>query len=224
MPGAEGPLRIAVAGGSIGGLCAGLALHGTDFDVQVYERVFGPMETRGAGIVVQGELIDLLRTHGAGALPTTQCRVRRYLSPEGGEGEVQRAPQDFTSWEAIYRTLVAAFPADRYHWGATLTDFGNGDGVVRAHIDGHGVVEADVLVAADGAQSPTRRRLLPDLSSTYAGYVAWRGTLDEADAPPDLVRFFDDAFTFCRGPFGRTPSWPTSSPATAPTPPPGNGA
>jgi 2-polyprenyl-6-methoxyphenol hydroxylase-like FAD-dependent oxidoreductase len=67
---------------------------------------------------------------------------------------------------------------------------------VQAHIDGHGVVEVDVLVAADGAQSPTRRRFLPDLTSTYAGYVAWRGTLDEADAPPDLVRFFDDAFTF----------------------------
>src|SRR6266853_6736170 len=199
MPGAEGSLRIAVAGGSIGGLCAGLALRGADFDVQVYERVFGPMETRGAGIVVQGELIDLLRTHGAGAgaLPTTQCRVRRYLSPEGGEGEVQRAPQDFTSWEAIYRTLAAAFPSDRYHQGATLTDFVFGDGAVQAHIDGHGLVEADVLVAANGAQSPTRRRFLPDLRSTYAGYVGWRGTLDEADAQPDLARFFDDAFTFC---------------------------
>ena len=196
MRGAEGPLRIAVAGGSIGGLCAGLALRGAGFDVQIYERVAGPMETRGAGIVVQRELIDLLRTHGAGALPTTHCTVRRYLSPEGGEGEVQRTPQDFTSWEAIYRTLASAFPAGRYHRGATLTDFGNGDGVVRAHIDGHGVIEADVLVAADGAQSPTRRRFLPDLSSTYAGYVAWRGTLDEADAPSDLVRFFDDAFTF----------------------------
>jgi 2-polyprenyl-6-methoxyphenol hydroxylase-like FAD-dependent oxidoreductase len=92
MSGAEGPLRIAVAGGSIGGLCAGLALHGAGFDVQVYERVAGPMETRGAGIVVQGELIDLLRTHGAGALPTTHCAVRRYLSPQGGDGEVQRAP------------------------------------------------------------------------------------------------------------------------------------
>ena len=158
--------------------------------------VSGPMETRGAGIVVQGELTDLLRTHGAGALPTTRCRVRRYLSPEGGEGEVQRAPQDFTSWEAIYRTLATAFPSDRYHRGATLTDFGNGGGVVQAHIDGHGVVEADLLVAADGAQSPTRRRFLPDLGSTYAGYVAWRGTVDEANAPPDLVRFFDDAFTF----------------------------
>jgi 2-polyprenyl-6-methoxyphenol hydroxylase-like FAD-dependent oxidoreductase len=196
MSGTERPLRIAVAGGSIGGLCAGLALRGAGFDVQVYERVAGPMETRGAGIVVQGELIDLLRTHSAGALPTTHCRMRRYLSPQGGEGEVQRAPQDFTSWEAIYCTLAAAFPADRYHRGATLTDFGNGEGAVQAHIDGHGVVEADLLVAADGAQSPTRRRFLPDLTSTCAGYVAWRGTLDEADAPPDLVRFFDDAFSF----------------------------
>jgi 2,6-dihydroxypyridine 3-monooxygenase len=186
---AEGALKIAVAGGSIGGLCAGLALRGAGFDVQVYERVSGPMEARGAGLVVQGELIDLLRTHSAGALPTTRCAVRRYLSPEGGEGKVQRAPQDFTSWEAIYRTLADAFPSDRYHRGATLTDFGNGEGPVQAHIDEHGVVEADVLVAADGAQSPTRRRFLPELSMTYAGYVAWRGTLHEADAPPDLLSF-----------------------------------
>jgi 2-polyprenyl-6-methoxyphenol hydroxylase-like FAD-dependent oxidoreductase len=196
MSGTKGQLRIAVAGGSVGGLCAGVALHGAGFDVQVYERVSGPMETRGAGIVVQRDLIDLLRTHGAGALPTTHCTVRRYLGPEGGEGEVQRAPQEFTSWEAIYRTLADAFPSERYHRGAMLTNFDSGKGSVRAHIDRHGVVEADVLVAADGAQSPSRRHFLPDLSSTYAGYVAWRGTLDEADAPPDLVRFFDDAFTF----------------------------
>jgi 2-polyprenyl-6-methoxyphenol hydroxylase-like FAD-dependent oxidoreductase len=38
-----------------------------------------------------------------------------------------------------------------------------------------------LLVCADGAQSPTRRRLLPDVQPIYAGYVAWRGTLDEAD-------------------------------------------
>src|ERR1700737_2713959 len=157
MSGAEGPLRIAVAGGSIGGLCAGVTLRGAGFDVQVYERVSRPMEARGGRIVVQGELIDLLRTQHAGALPTTRCTVRRYLSPEGGEGEVQRAPQDFTSWEAIYRTLADAFPSDRYHRGATLTDLGNGEGPVQAHIDGHGVIEADLLVAADGAQSPTRR-------------------------------------------------------------------
>ena len=53
-----------------------------------------------------------------------------------------------------------------------------------------------LLVCADGAQSPTRRRLLPDATSDYAGYVAWRGTLDEAVAPVELARFFDDTFTF----------------------------
>ena len=42
MSGAEGPLRIAVAGGSIGGLCAGIALRGAGFDVQVYERIARP--------------------------------------------------------------------------------------------------------------------------------------------------------------------------------------
>src|ERR1700676_865097 len=161
MSGAEGPLRIAIAGGSIGGLCAGLAVRGVGFDVRVFERVSGPMETRGAGIVVQGELIELLRAHGAATLPTTRCTVRRYLSPEGGEGEVQRAPQDFTSWEAIYRTLAATFPSERYHRGAMLTNFGNGHGAVQAHIDGHGVGEEDVLPAADAAQSPPPPPALP---------------------------------------------------------------
>jgi 2-polyprenyl-6-methoxyphenol hydroxylase-like FAD-dependent oxidoreductase len=193
----EAPLRIAVAGGSIGGLCAGLALHGSGFDVQVYERHHGPMETRGAGIVVQSELIQLLHNNGAPALPTTSCRIRRYLDPAGGDGQTQAMPQDFTSWEAIYLTLRAAFPKDRYHTGAKITGVeAQGNHTVKAHVEGRGLIEVDVFVSADGAQSPTRRQLLPDVKQNYAGYVAWRGTLDEADAPNDLVHFFDDAFTF----------------------------
>ncbi len=177
-------------------MCAGVALHGAGFDVEVYERHPGPMETRGAGIVVQGELVRLLRDGGAAPLPTTSCRVRRYLDPGGGDGQSQVMPQDFTSWEAIYRTLREALPSDRYHMGATLEGVTEGRDRVAAKVDGLGTIEADLLVSADGAQSATRRRLLPDVRSEYAGYVAWRGTLDEADAPPDLLRFFDDAFTF----------------------------
>jgi 2-polyprenyl-6-methoxyphenol hydroxylase-like FAD-dependent oxidoreductase len=190
-------LRIAIAGGSIGGLCAGVALHGIGADVQIYERHPGPMDSRGAGIVVQPDLTNLLRDSGAPPLPTTSCKVRRYLDPEGGDGQTQMMPQDFTSWEAIYRTLRAAFPNERYHMGADITglDAGNSH-TVSANIAGHGTIDADVFVSVDGAHSPTRRRLLPEVTSHYAGYVAWRGTLDEADAPADLVRYFDDAFTF----------------------------
>ena len=179
-------------------MCAGLALKGAGFDVQVYERNAGPMDTRGAGIVVQGDLLQLLRDNGAGSLPTTSCRIRRYLDPDGGDGQVQPMPQTFTSWEAIYTTLRDAFPADRYHTGAALVRATNREhepGAI-AFVDGDREIEADLLVCADGAQSATRRRLLPEVRSEYAGYVAWRGTIDEGDVSPELVRFFDDAFTF----------------------------
>ena len=190
------PLRVAIAGGSIGGLCAGIALAGIGADVQVFERESGPMKPRGAGLVVQDELISLLRQHEAPELPTTSCRIRRHLQPGGGQGQVQRMPQQFTSWEAIYRTLHATFPQERYHSGAQVAGFSQDGETVTVSIDGRGPVTADLLVCADGAGSPSRRRLLPDVAPRYAGYIAWRGTLEEAQAPPHLVAFLDDAFTF----------------------------
>jgi len=190
------PLRVAVAGGSIGGLCAGVALNGIGADVQLFERQPGPMETRGAGIVVQGDLVNLLRRHDAPELPTTGCRVRRYLEPDGGDGRAQPMPQRFTSWEAIYRTLRAAFPDERYHMAAPVSGFEQVGDTVTVAIEGRDPLTADLLVCADGAGSASRRRLLPAVEPRYAGYIAWRGTLDEADAPPHLVAFFDDAFTF----------------------------
>jgi 2-polyprenyl-6-methoxyphenol hydroxylase-like FAD-dependent oxidoreductase len=103
-------LRVGINGGSIGGLCAGLALRGNGAGVDIYERIVGPMETRGAGIVIQHELTNLLDQFGAPALPHTSCSSRRYLSPDGGDGHLQPMPQHFTSWEAIYTALRAAFP------------------------------------------------------------------------------------------------------------------
>jgi 2-polyprenyl-6-methoxyphenol hydroxylase-like FAD-dependent oxidoreductase len=57
-------------------------------------------------------------------------------------------------------------------------------------------IESDLFVAADGSNSDVRQRLLPEVRPNYAGYVAWRGTLDETDASPRVRRFFDDSFTF----------------------------
>ena len=187
-----------MAGGSIGGLCAAVALRGMGCDVDVYERAPGAMSSRGAGIVVQDDLAHLLRQcSGAPELPATSCLRRLYLVPEGGAGVATPMPQRFTSWDAIFRTLRSAFPNERYHSGATLTGFAQADGRVVVRFAEQGEVEADLLVCADGSRSETRRRLLPGVEPAYAGYVAWRGTVEEGAVAPELARFFDGSFTFC---------------------------
>jgi 2-polyprenyl-6-methoxyphenol hydroxylase-like FAD-dependent oxidoreductase len=193
---AETNLAVTIVGGSIGGLCAGVALRGIGADVDIYERVPGPMETRGAGIVVQGDLVNLLRQHHAPDLPMTRCRVRRYLDPEGGSGTTQAMPQQFTSWEAIYETLRATFPDDRYHMGAAVSDVVQQGSQVTAALERERAVTSDLLLAADGSNSALRHRFVPNAAPSYAGYVAWRGTLDESETPPPLLAFLDDAFTF----------------------------
>ena len=194
---ASPPLKVTVAGGSIGGLCAGIALRGIGAEVDVFERDRGPVDIRGAGVVVQPHLKSFLREHHAPGLAVTSCRIRRYLEPGGGDGQTQAMPQQFTSWEAIYSTLCATFPKDRHHRGAAVTDVANEPSHVVASIEGRGQVESDVLIAADGANSSARQRFLPQTVPDYSGYVAWRGTIDEADASARLVSFLDDAFTFC---------------------------
>ena len=187
---------VTVAGGSIGGLCAGIMLRGIGCEVDIHERVAGPMEMLGAGIVVQGEVLRVIREHDGPALPTTSCRGRKYLDPDGGDGVFQDMPQQFTSWEAIYKTLRTMFPDDRYHSGSQLSvPTQTGNRVSASLADGR-IVESDLFIAADGSSSEIRRRLLPDVLPNYAGYVAWRGTLEEAEAGPDLKSFFDDTFTF----------------------------
>jgi 2-polyprenyl-6-methoxyphenol hydroxylase-like FAD-dependent oxidoreductase len=125
------------------------------------------------------------------------CLQRQYLLCQGGDGFVVPLPQRFSSWHAIYRTLRSIFPDEHYHPGSVLTGFTQADGRILSRFTERGEVEADILVCADGSQSETRRQLLPEVERCYAGYVAWRGTLDEEGMPSELVRFFDQSFTLC---------------------------
>lgn len=191
-------LRVAVAGGSLAGLMAATALRTTGCEVDVYERTQHEMTSRGAGIVVQPSLTALLAQIGAPALPVTGCTGRNYLPPDGGPGDLRIMPQRFTSWEAIYRTLLSAFPPERYHLGSEVTGFDHGGSgtPVTVRISGGGTPQVDLFVSADGWRSTARHRLLPQAAPQYAGYIAWRGILDERSTPDAVVNFFEDNFTF----------------------------
>ena len=195
-------MDIAVAGGSIAGLCAGTALHSAGYDVHVFERSAGRLTSQGAGIVVQPELLGLLAEVGAPPLATTACTRRRTLSGRTGQATEMRMPQRFTSWQAVYAALSAAFPPDRYHLGSPV-EIGDtaADGVAFTAAGQERT--ASLMVAADGFRSAIRSQFAPGTLSRYAGYIAWRGLVEEGTLPPDLAEFFDDTFSFCKvGPGG----------------------
>ena len=83
-------LEVIVAGGSIAGLCAGIALRGVGC-------ALGTMTSRGAGIVAQPQLLRLVRDVGATELPTTSCLYRRYLLPDDDDVTRIEGPLKFTS-------------------------------------------------------------------------------------------------------------------------------
>jgi 2,6-dihydroxypyridine 3-monooxygenase len=197
----EKRLRVAVIGGSLGGLCAALALRGAGCAVEVFEKSQTAMSDRGAGLVVQREVLHLLE--GLGIATRQDIGVpslsRQYLNRDGSVRLVEPIGQLMTSWDTIYRQLKGAFPDEQYHYASRLTGFKQTETNVNAQFENGREFSCGLLVGADGANSVCRRQLLPDSLPNYAGYVAWRGVVSEADLEPSVINIFKDKFTFYQG-------------------------
>jgi len=189
--------RVAVIGGSLGGLSAALTLRRLGLEVDVFEKSIRHNRHRGAGIVVQPDVVHLLREVAPGErLAKVQARVRRSYNRRGELEREVVMPQTFTSWDAVYSPLRRAFGEERYHQGKRLVGLAQAEGGATASFEDGSRVAADLIVAADGAESAARALLHPGTEQTYAGYVAWRGTLEERDAPREVTAFLEGTFTF----------------------------
>jgi 2-polyprenyl-6-methoxyphenol hydroxylase-like FAD-dependent oxidoreductase len=185
-----------IIGGSLGGLLAANLLHRAGWDVQVHERVAEELEGRGAGLVTHPELMDVLAAAGVVVDDTIGVAVNeRVALARDGSVERRRAlPQVLTSWSRLYMALRDAFPHERYHNGRQLTTFRQDDSGVTAVFSDGSQERADLLVAADGTRSVVRQSVLPEAKPVYAGYVAWRGLVEESAlserARDELVPYF----------------------------------
>lgn len=196
-------LRAIVVGGSIGGLAAGLALRSIGCDVEIFERSpLRVLKDRGAGLVVQSETIDFLEKHEITTWETVSVptKTRQYLNRDGSVIWQQSSYQLMTSWDTLYQQMKNAFPHEHYHQNSKLVGFEQDVNQVIARFADGREETCDVLVGADGANSACRRQLLPDVVPLYAGYVAWRGVVDECDLSPDVAEVLSDKFTFFQAP------------------------
>jgi 2-polyprenyl-6-methoxyphenol hydroxylase-like FAD-dependent oxidoreductase len=191
-------LKIAIIGGSLGGLFSGIALQKAGHDVSIFEKTSGKLKERGAGIVLQYELMDFLKDYGIANVEDINVPIyqRRYVDKNGNDAYLDNTTQLMTAWGTIYHKLMEKFPAENYHHGYKFTSFEQDADIVIVNFENNPAGNFDLLVAADGIHSKVRKQLFPTVHPTYAGYVGWRGVVGENELPLEVLKEFRDRFTF----------------------------
>ena len=206
--------RVAVVGGSLGGLTAALVLRDLGCEVDVFERSAAELESRGAGIVVLEATVRYLRERtdlDLGQLTTATGHLR-YLGRDGGIVYQEPRRYRYSAWHTIYRALLGRFGRRRYHLGRELVGFEQRAGQVALRFADGSEGACELLVSADGIASRARAALQPGARPAYAGYVAWRGTVGEGRLGPAVRDLLADSICYQLVPASHILCYPIPAP------------
>ncbi len=203
--------RVAIVGGGTGGLCLAQALHRAGVDVAVYER--SPLRTER----LQGYRVHI-NPHGSRAL--RECLPpdlwQAFVSTCGSSGDsfgfVTEQLEQLLMVEAEITSAIGHDPAGAHHSVSRITlhqvlsagldgvlhhgkEFERydpaADGTYTLHFADGTTAAADVLVAADGANSRVRSQYLPHAKRIDTGIrvIVGKFTLTEETKRtlPDLL-------------------------------------
>ncbi|MFI6698914.1 FAD-dependent monooxygenase [Streptomyces sp. NPDC050509] len=175
-----------VVGGGIGGLAAAIGLRRIGWEVTVVERA-PVLADGGAGISLHANGIRALDALGVGEAVRAAARPQ-YTGGTRVPGGGRLARMDGTALErelgtpivgipraALHHLLRAALPAECLLVGAEATSVDrSGPGRVRIPL-GDDVLEADLVVAADGVGSRLRAEMFPQHPGpVYSGSTVLR--------------------------------------------------
>ena len=191
--------RALVIGGSLAGLFAANLLRTIGWDVVVFERSRGDLSDRGAGLGTQPELFAVMRHIGIRLDNSIGVEVSSRICLDRNGKTLCEVPlrEVGTAWDRIYRALKHALPPECCRTGMVFERLEQDEQKVTAVFADGSSDAGELLVGADGVHSAVRRQLVPELKPLYAGYVAWRGVVQEADMPPPLQDLLLHHMTFC---------------------------
>ncbi|GAA2228761.1 FAD-dependent monooxygenase [Kitasatospora cystarginea] len=196
-------MRVLVIGAGIGGLCLAQGLRQAGIDVRIYEREASVRARyQGFRIGIGGPGLAALREClPQGLHPLLEASTgelsgeRRVVDEQLREIRQLGALHGGTATDRhVLRHLLLAGLTDRIEFGKRLIRYTElTDGTVRAEFADGSSATGDLLVGADGGNSPVRRQLLPDaevvtldgngllgrtpLTERFAGLVPGFGTV-----------------------------------------------
>jgi 2,6-dihydroxypyridine 3-monooxygenase len=190
-----------VIGGSIGGLTTALLLRDLGFSVKIFERTPVELTARGGGIVLQPESMRWFEErskHNPEELSTASSFMR-HIGDKNSVIYEEPAIWKFASWGSIQRNLLDDFGRLDYHLNEFACGFSQNTDFAEVRFVSGRVEKADLVVFADGISSTARKRLLPESTFNYSGYIGWRGLVPELDVEKRTQEIIGDALCYATG-------------------------
>lgn len=197
-------MRVIISGGSVGGLFAASLLSRAGHEVLIHERSVHGLAGRGAGLVAQEEVFEILARIGREdvARSGVLAEARIVLDRSGRVVSRLDHPQVQISWDRLYLALHGAIAPSAYRLGRSVVSAGSDD--TRAWVEfADGSREfADLVIGADGIGSAIRPAMPPNASDSprYSGYVAWRFVIPEDRLSALSAQTLAGRFAFYHGP------------------------
>ena len=190
-----------VIGGGIGGLSLARELVLRGLPVTVLERTARPAPA-GAGIIMNPNAMRVLERNGlAGAV---RARGWPYLARETHDHRGRPlAMRDYRPLyvagrlsvgtlvhrAVLYESLHQGVPPGVVRFGARIRDLCAGPAGVRVTLDSGEVLEAELLVGADGIESTVRGRFFGAFTPVYVGYRSHRFVVENRDGIEHFLEF-----------------------------------
>ena len=192
--------KVAIIGAGIGGLTAAIALDRHDLEVEVYEQSPKISEI-GAGVSLSPNAIKAFRALGLdGQISTIGFESDNQIVRAWNSGDILSkvfrkgvyekefgAPYLSVHRADLVDVLRQQLPDRVFHLGARCVEIETSDNGARALFADGTVIEADLIVGADGIRSVVRQSLFGRDAPRFTGSVCWRGLVPLDAFPPGLI-------------------------------------
>ncbi len=181
-------VKFIINGGGIAGLTAAIAIERLGYEAVVFESAH-EIKPVGAGLVLQSNALnslEYLKIEDQIIEASNPINQLVIVNENGKIVKQQKASSKYRELfggMAIHRhtlhSILQSYLDPRIiHTNKKAVSFSEDDEKIILHFADGSSEKGDFIISADGINSAVRRQILPESNPRYAGYISWRGVID----------------------------------------------